>query len=39
MTKRKGKQIYTPKLNHLKKKTARVKHLGKRASKTLAVKG
>ena len=39
MTKHKGKQIYSTKLVQLKKQTPRVKHLGKRASKTIAVKG
>jgi hypothetical protein len=39
MAKRKGKQIYSTKLVQLKKMTPHVKKLGKRASKTTAVKG
>lgn len=39
MAKQKGKQIYTQKMTHLKKQTPRLKSLGKRASKTIAVKG
>lgn len=39
MKKNKGKQIYSTKLTQLKKQTPRIKKLGKRASKTISVKG